>query len=304
MDFKKSTLRSCCVSFLLVVIVSLLGIVTGRTQGDYQRQVRQLRLYNIGIGTTIGGVGALINKHEDQKWWEALLKGAAVGTLGGWVNYESKNLAYRIASRENLYYGWAAKLTQSVGTSMIQNAASNRNFWASYHFNFGPIRFLIDERTGYRPSIRITPGGVVGLVWMGSIGRFSLGKSLQSGAPVFLTEDRFRFLGDLFGGAAVGGSTVINENTFNFYELFAHEYIHILQYDDYVGLNSFVDQPYDRWKQQSSFFRKTDQFIYYDWHTAIYSLSILSFKYTADTYFQNWYEFEAEHFATKEWVFR
>ncbi|MEM9917335.1 MAG: hypothetical protein AAF990_04525 [Bacteroidota bacterium] len=289
--------------YLILVLVFLLPQEQLLAQ-SYQKQKNQLFVYNVAIGGIIGGVGALINKGKDENGWKVFLKGTGQGLLGGFINYQAKNLTYQIAKKEKLSYGWWARITQSVAASITENAASNRNFWESFHINYGPIRFEIDKRNAFKPSVKVAPGALYGMIWMSTKGRFDFKTSFQSGAPVFLSDGSIRIFGDLFAGYVLAGSMAYDKRELDNYELFAHEFIHVLQYDDYVGLNSFFDKPLQKWIEKTSFFRATNKFIYYDFHLPIWSTVLLIVKEDFDTYYRNWFEFEAEHFATKRAVVR
>jgi hypothetical protein len=62
-------------------------------------------LFNVGIGSIVGGLGAVINKQPQEKFGKTLLKGMGQGALGGYLVFESKVIAGRIAKEENLTYG-------------------------------------------------------------------------------------------------------------------------------------------------------------------------------------------------------
>ena len=47
----------------------------------------------------------------------------AQGALGGYLVYESKNLLRKITLEKELAYSWPAKLVNSAGISIIENAA-------------------------------------------------------------------------------------------------------------------------------------------------------------------------------------
>lgn len=286
--------------FFILLIVLILPPQVLLAQETFQKQKNQLFVYNIGVGGFLGGVGSLINKNKGENGFKVFFKGFGQGILGGFINYQSKNISHLIAKRKNLHYGWAAKFTQSIGASIIENAAANRNLWESYHFNYGPLRFQVDQQNAFKPSVKIAPGALVGLIWMGTKGRFDFKTSIQSGSPVFLSDGVIPMFGDTYDGFVIAGSMAYNKNELDNYELFAHEYIHILQYDDYIGFNSY----FNSLTQKSSFFRYTEKFVYYDFHMPVWSLIVLRIRNSVDSYFENWFEFEAEHFATKRFVIR
>ncbi|MEL6673918.1 MAG: hypothetical protein AAFR61_17070 [Bacteroidota bacterium] len=286
----------------VILLVFVFGTFHRTHAQTYQQQERGILLYNLGSGLVIGGVGALINKKKGQDPWKVFLKGAGQGVMGGAINYSSKNITGMIASRENYLYGWAGRLTQSVGTSIIENAAANRNFWESYHFSYGPVRLEFDARSHYKPSVLVKPGALVGFVWLGTKGRFSAKYSLLSGAPVVLSDGPVRMFGSSFGGYAMGIVTAIDRSLIDDYALFAHEFIHIHQYEDFVGVNSFFDKPLNTFSQRSAAFNTFSKYVYLDLHAPLLLLTYRQLYNRAGSYYENWFEFEAEHFATQKLV--
>lgn len=296
-------MKPTCLVLLLFLFPTFAPAQTSTDQ-DFRTQRGQMIRYNIGIGVLIGGVGALINKQTKEEWLPVLLKGMGQGALGGYVNFQAKNLIFNIAEKENIAYGWPSKFIHSLSASMLENAAANRNFWEAYHMNFGPIRLEIDKKKGYKPGLRLLPSALVGNIWIATKGKLDLNRSLKSGIPVFQAEGRIAFFGGTFDGFVISNATVLNKNQIDNYELFAHEYMHVLQYEDYIGITSFFNRPYEKWVKNSKLFRQTDSWIHYDFHMPVFSAGGLLMRNTGACYFNSWIEFEAEHFATRNGVFR
>jgi hypothetical protein len=272
----------------------------------YPQQKRQMFVYSVGSGFVIGGVGALINKKPHQNGWKVFLKGAGQGTLGGLINYGAKNITSQIAKQENYAYGWAARITQSAGTSIIYNAASNRNFWEAYYFNYGAVRLAFDMERQYKPSMKVLPASLVGMVWMGTQGKLSMKYSLLSGAPVLLSDGSFNIFGASYAGYVMGNSTILDRTyveDFRDYELFAHEFIHILQYDDFISVNTYFNPLINKLKDQSVFVNSITKYVYPDLHAPM-MMGTYHLMTKDGNYFHNWWEFEAEHFATQRFVER
>lgn len=267
----------------------------------FESQKRDIFLYNIVTGFLVGGVGALINIKKGQSAWKVFLKGASQGILGGLINYTSKNMVYQINKNGNIAYAWPARITQSIGTSIIENAASNRNFWDAYHFNYGPLRFEIDIRREYKPLVKIIPGAFIGMVWVSTKGKLNVKRSLQSSVPVFVSQKDPMFFGSQYRAYAMGNAAIFGQVDINDYELFAHEMGHVMQYNEFVGLNSFLDKPMEKWRNNSPFFNKLSKYVYFDFHSIVL-LGTSQLLRNDSNYFQNWIEFEAEHFATKRFV--
>lgn len=291
------------IPILLLTVLFLLSSLHKAHAQNYPQQASGILLYNVGSGMLIGGVGALINKDKGQDPWKTFLRGASRGAIGGAINYGSKQITAQIARQENYVYGWPGRLTQSLGTSMIENAAANRSLLASYHFSYGPLRLELDAQTQYKPSLKLKPIALVGLVWLGSKGTFSAKHSLLSGAPVFISDGPINMFGGSYGGYALGIVTALDKAYIDNYELFAHEFIHIHQYEDYIGVNSFFDRPLGNLKNNSSSFNTLSKYVYLDIHAPLL-LGTYFLLHDGGNYFKNWFEFEAEHFATWRTVSR
>ncbi|MEO0472005.1 MAG: hypothetical protein AAF206_20425 [Bacteroidota bacterium] len=269
------------------------------TYPAFETQRRQLTVYNLGIGAVMGGVGALLNKKPDQKAGKVFLKGVGQGILGSWVRLQGKRMLYGISRRQSFAMGWPAKIVYTTGNSILINAASNRNFWESWSMSFGPLRLELDQRNQFRPRAKLLPGALVGLIWSGTLGRFQLGTTLVSGVPYFLSDGPVRFGGRNFAGLAVGNSFTLDRRFADSYELFSHEYIHTFQYEDYMAVNHFFDKPLATFRAQRPKLKKMNRWLYLDvnWGT-FYSLYFLEGYQSFACYYNNFFELEAEHFAT------
>jgi len=290
-------------SIILLFLILSFQVIPSIQAQTYQSQQRGIFIYNVSLGFFTGGIGSLINKKKGDNAWKAFLKGSLQGGMGGLINYQAKNLTYQIVEKENYAYGWPARLTQSIGSSIIENSAAGRNFWEGYHFSYGPLRLSLNSQQGFKPSLRIAASALVGFVAMSTKGKLNLKYSLQSGAPFVVSDGPIYMFGNAFAGYVVGGTTAIDRNYLNDYELIAHEFIHIHQYEDFIGINTFFDKPFKRWEGNSNFFKNLRKIVYLDPGAPLQGL--VYFSLTRDgNYYRNWFEFEAEHFGTKRLVFR
>ncbi len=66
----------------------------------------QAGIYNIGIGSVLGGVGAIIHKRPEENFGKTLLKGMVQGALGGYLIFESKRLVRNFAETGSYNYVW------------------------------------------------------------------------------------------------------------------------------------------------------------------------------------------------------
>lgn len=114
-------MRIKIIAFVIIFLVSKNSIS--------QENKTEMAFYNIGLGSFVGGIGAIINKKPNEKTGKVFLKGLWQGGLGGYFVYESKNFLLKIPKHNKLEYSWGAKFINSIGTSIIENASLNKDFW-------------------------------------------------------------------------------------------------------------------------------------------------------------------------------
>jgi hypothetical protein len=289
---------------LMNKITPLLGlflIVVHAKAQDFREQRRDFIATNVGINGVIGGVGALTNIKKDERPVKVFVKGFAQGCLGGAFTLIGKDLTYQIKSRNNLGYAWPARLTNSIGNSITQNAASNSNFWERWHFNLGLVRFDYAV-TANKFQARFFPSSLYGVMVAGRQGTFSLKRSLQTGILVFERNGFVTFPfgnNQPFGGIGIVSSIAINKNIRggDFYDLMAHETMHILQYDNMIWVNPFFNKLDTKWKAKSEFYRTAGNYVYFD----LNGLTIFALYYmqVGQPWDCRWLEREAEHFSRR-----
>lgn len=192
-------------------------------------------LFNIGIGSVLGGVGAIINKEPEQKFGKTLLKGIGQGALGGYLVFESKRLIREFSKSGKYDYVWPSKIVNSAGASIIENAAANRDFWARWHLNIGFNRIEVNTENNFGLSYRIMPFSLISTVYSATKGNLDVETSLRVGTFVFRKE---AVQGENLGSAPAN-SIILTEGIKGDLVL-PHEIIHIYQYEQTSGFNNFL----------------------------------------------------------------
>ena len=285
---------------LFLIIISL----SFPEPSNSQNNNAQAAFYNIGIGSVFSGMGAVINKKPEEKFWKVLLKGMAQGALGGYLVYESKNLISRIPKHEKLEYAWPAKLVNSAGISIIENAASNRDFWEQYNLNIGFNRIEFHTQDKFRIKYRIMPAAMLLTAFTAFGNKFEVERSLRSGEFIFSAREVYnQRYNQHMGGYAVGTSTVIRSDLLDNFRIFAHEFIHIYQYYDFNVFNAHVKIPLDVLKKESGFFRTMDKIFHYDFQypfrTSLNMIQNWDDKTIFERYENNIFEIEADYYSDK-----
>lgn len=255
-----------------------------------------MALYNIGLGSIFSGLGAVINKEPNEKWHKVLLKGMGQGALGGYLIYESKNLIGKIEQKQALEYSWYGKFVNSAGTSIIENASSNRNFWERWHFNIGFNRFEFYTKDRFKVRYKIMPVSLYLTVATGIGNKFELRRTLQTGEIIFSGNG---ISGNGISARAVtnGNILLFDESQLNEYDLYAHEIIHIYQYYDYNFVNTYLNKPIDKWRNNSNTFSKINNLFYFDTQGAILRPLYLLENRNRNCYYDNFFENEAGFYS-------
>ncbi|MCF6308488.1 MAG: hypothetical protein L3J09_11095 [Flavobacteriaceae bacterium] len=256
----------------------------------------EIAAYNIGIGAIGSGIGAVINKKKDEKIGEVLLKGIWQGAIGGYLVYESKNILSKIPEQKTWEYSWAAKMVNSAGTSIIENAASNRDFWEVWHINIGFNRIEFHTKDKFEVKYRIMPVSLVLSIGVALNTKFEFKRTLQTGELIFSKKNLINHPQGGALGVSIGNLLIMDSNNLNNYTAFTHELIHIYQYYDYNFINAFLNKPLSHWSKNSNTFNILNNIFYFDIQEPfIYALYKL--ENNRDCYYNNFFEYEARFFS-------
>ena len=252
---------------------------------------------NVGINGLVGGFGALANKTSDQSNWSAFKKGFTYGALGGSIIHLGKHLTNQITIRQEPGYAWLARLANAAGTSVVQNAAANLEFWERWHLNFGIIRLDYHVKNKQFQA-RIAPGLVAGNLIISTQGKLDVRRSLQTGVLIYQSDTNLKFLNLHAPGLAATNSIAIHENIWDNHHILAHEIMHVLQYDSYIYINPFFVKLNEKLVNDSKLYRQMSRFFYFDFNGP------LLFTLAVSQYHNPWscryIEREAEHFSHRE----
>lgn len=277
-------------------ILLLLLIFFFFSQSYGQNTKTEMALYNIGLGSVFSGVGALINKKPNEQWGKVLLKGIGQGALGGYLIYESKNLIGKINDEEKWEYSWYGKIVNSAGTSIVENASSNRNFWEKWHLNFGFNRVEFYTKDEFKVRYRIMPVSLYLTVSTAIGHKFEFKRTLQTGEIIF-SGSEISGNGISARGKAMGNILLLDNRFLNHYDLYSHEIIHIYQYYDYNFLNTILNKPYSNWSEKSKIFSKINNLLYFDLQGAVLMPLYLLENVNRNCYYDNFFENEAGFYS-------
>ncbi len=265
-----------------------------QTNAICQNTKQEFGIYNIGLGSIVAGIGAIINKKPDEKTGKVFLKGMWQGALGGAIVYQSKLLVGQIAEKQDFAYAWPASLTNSIGNSIIENACLNKNFYDQINFNVGFNRLEVYPTNNFKLKYKIMPVSLVLLGYLATKSKFEIDISLKTGQFIFSSAE-FR-IQDLiaYRGFTLGNNICYNPNFIGDKSTFSHEMIHVFQYYDYNFVNTLTKKPIDNWLKNSNFYKKASKFIHSDIEGVLFlRLLVLTEYEKGSDYYKNFFEREA-----------
>lgn len=258
-------------------------------------------IYNSLVGGFSAGLGGIINKKKDEKWYKVLARSFAFGTGGGLVMYGGKKINYWIGRKQSLGYAYLSRAVYSAGNSLLENAAANRKWWSVWHYDIGFVRVELRAEEKITVQPRIMPSAFCGTVFLMFNGKFDLNTTLKSGTPVFRTQQIAyspRFLASTPTNGFLFRDSLRSSQTF--YEVFAHEMVHAFQFMDYNGSNYFFKPLTDKWKNNSPWFNKWSKWIYGDLNYEVMAINyfLIQKGHKKVDYCSNFLENEAETLST------
>lgn len=279
-------------SIKLLILVILLSFANNKINAQHRNDF-EAGLFNIGFGGLVSGLGAVINKKQNEKTGKVFLKGFGQGALGGYLIFESKRLVGEFGKTGDYGYIWPSKLINSAGTSIIENAAANRDFWDRWHLNIGFNRIEFYTKDKFKVSYRIMPFALSSTIYGFTQGELDFNKSIKVGSFVFFTDD-INNSGD-FTGATYSNSILIEKKALNNLNgVLPHEIIHVYQYESFSGLNSYLNKPITK-LTKNKWFRTYNKIFYTDFN-------YLTFRglYNLNTnHGSNFFENEARFYTEK-----
>lgn len=256
-------------------------------------------VYNTLLGGFSGGIGAIINKKQDQKWFKAFGKGFLIGSGGGGLMYGGKKINYLVGKKNELGYAWLSRAVFSAGNSIVENASANIDVWTRWHFDIGFVR-LEFKTSSFNLTPRLLPSALGGVIFLaGNNGKLNISETFRSGTLTFKTPT-IKYATQ-FDASTTGNSImhVTSLTGHDFYQIYGHEMIHTFQFQEFSGVNYFFIPLSNKLKSQSVYYKKVSKWIYWDFN---YELMLTNYFLLQggykDGYNHNFCEKEAEFLST------
>jgi len=269
-----------------------------------QHQQQTVFVYNIAFGGISSGIGAIINKPKEVNWKRAFLKGFWQGDIGGLLNYTGKKTLYLVNKNQKDIYAWPAKLMHAAGCSIMESAARYAPFLQNWNIDYGFVRFDFSFGTQRKFKVRLLPEAVVATILAGKYGRFDLATSLRTGEIIFKADKELHLPNSPVASGVTFGRAIVYVDTSQTYytkgRIIAHEIVHRFQYNEYQIFNTWLNPVAKKIKSKSlqTIFSK---YVYLDMPYFIVPYRIAGL-HAAPHYYRNFYEFEADRFATNACV--
>lgn len=278
----------------VIIIIALFSFTSTYSQDSEF----EYGLLNIVSGAVVGGIGAVINKKPNQKIHKVLGKGFVQGALGGYLVFESKRLLRTFVMKENYAYVWPSKVINSAGTSIIENAAANRDFWERWHLNLGFTRLDIFTKDRLHFQYRIMPFSLFRAIQLTQLNSdIDWKKSLKLGVLVFLrNEISFGEFSNV-QGAQASNHISLKRNVAGI-STEGHELIHVYQNNQFSGFNSYYSKIDDYLRGASKAYNLYQKIFYTDFNSPIFRGLYKFGRSQAKTSRENLFEKEA-YFLTR-----
>jgi hypothetical protein len=278
---------------LIVLFVLYPGIIFSQTQE------RKVAAYNIGFGAFSAGVGSVLNKKSKENWHQAFVRGLWQGSIGGLLNYTAKKSTYLISKYNNVSYAVPSRLLSAAGNSIIQNAAANEPFLKNWSFEYCFLRLDFSANAVHKFKVRLLPVSIIATAIILPQGKLDISSTLLTGTMVCQSDEPINTIRGKHNGVNYGRAFIYDSDTLK-YHIIAHEIVHEYQYREYLVFNTYFKQGVT--KLDAPFLKKLfTNYIYPDvpYFGLFYMLE--GMQPGAHKY-KNYFEFEAERFASNKYV--
>lgn len=277
-----------------ILFIQVSGLLVIATAQDYKNvnPEKKILLYNISLGSVIGGVGAVLNREKKAKIWKTFFNGILKGDLGGSFLYAGKRIASEVTLRKGLWPAIPSRLLHGVGMSMIENAALNERLLERAHLNFSFVRMDWHWEKQRLPYVRIQPFSLIHFILKWGKGNLNIKSSLMLGTPVI---DEVEFEKERRLGLTYLQTILLRNEVQNDYKTTVHELVHVMQFQEYLLTNTLLNKV-DLKLRKVGLYDVASKYIHLDWPVFLWF-----YHFEKDTRFgcpyDNFYELEAEHFS-------
>lgn len=290
------------VSYLLLVI-SVWGQSCCFAQ-DYQRQQKEIFALNIISNGVSAGLSGAFNKQKQEKWFPVFVKNFGKGCLGGAIKYTAKYSSFYLNDVSNNYLALPNRAFFFLGHSITMNASLNQKMFENFYLNLYGFNFYFGPNAGGENKFRVkfSLGTVASVIYFHAQGnKLDYRKSFTYG----------QFYFDLTPNAklSVGGRSFFNvfairkyTNGSVYQAAIPHEIVHTYQMYDFFSFSSFYKVKLESSLNKRKLYKTISKYVTFEYQFGFFlSAYLLQPK---PTYYRNVFEYEAAHFAEREYIMR
>jgi len=226
-----------------------LFVVIVFTQLSIYLKCEELKYASIDIlgGGIVAGIQSCFSQKPTIK---SISKAFYKGCIGGAIQHSSKLLIKQSALNNNFDLVWPARICNSLGTSIIYNASQNKGLFDEFYMQFYFMYLKYDVKNNkFNTKVDIITSVNSLYMCINNNYKFNFIKSLKLNVLYFDNYEEQEIKPYVLG-RAIGNSMYVVKQKFyrldnegNYYEIdknltVRHEFIHILQYEQYIPLNS------------------------------------------------------------------
>jgi hypothetical protein len=257
-------------------------------------------IYNTVLGSVTGGIGSVINRNKDERMAKAFLRGFIGGGGGGVLSYTGKRMTWLAVEKHDLGWLWPSRMVFSAGNSIVENAAAGRKLWSRWHYDIGFFR--LEYAPGSRPVAKVMASAFVGFVLTAVNSEPDWQNSLAAGT--LLLRRRNRIVATGLTAVTAGNSILMMDHLSGdyFQEVFAHEMVHVYQFQEFSGVNYYFGKQKSKWDKRFPVYHRLGRYLYGDLNYEFMLVNYFLFQkgYKSSAYCNNFLEQEAEYLSNKQ----
>jgi hypothetical protein len=174
-------------------------------------------------------------------------------------------------------------------------------FLQNWNIDIGPVRFDFSTNGKKKFRARLLPETIVSVILAAQTAKFNVGRTLATGNLVFVSKQPYvLYRGSYDLGYSFGRAVALSAIGNAYHEVIAHEIVHQFQFGDFQVFNTWLKPLTPKSKRINTIFSK---YVYFNL-PYFWGAYEIAGRYAAPHYFRNFFEFEAQRFATDRYVNR
>jgi len=288
----------------IYILIAILLVFQGRVNAQsYNAQRNQVFLVNVLSNAFIGGIGGAINKGKDEKISRAFIRNFLKGSAGGVIKYTAKYNTFYLNNTYTPYAFPLNRLCYFLGHSIVMNSAFNHKALETYYCNFDGIDIRISLKEEQKIKARLSLATLGCAVYFATQGfQFDMYRSLEYGQLLFLAKPGAM---GVYDGQTLFNCIVINSYGTNpNFSILPHEIVHVYQTYDLFGISAFYDPKIRKFYKDKKIYKLLNKYVVADYEALFMTPLYLAQFHPMPNYYKNYYEFEAEHFRSRQYIKR